>query len=327
MKNTYKIISIILCVAIIISVACYAVCAKTVYPVGDWVYEKINNNKEFQIVSYSGKYAITSTPYYHNDLPITTVATHAFLDNTTLTKITLSPVLYCVSSQAFMNASALEEVVISGDVTEIGSYAFSGCTSLSSINLEDTSIKAVDMYTFYGCSSLAEVTLPDSVTEIGEYAFSGCDSLSKITIPASVTAIDPYAFSGSEDTVIYCYENSFAHRFAANHMMDFVLLDEEVPTEPPTDAPTDVPTDAPTDPIETYILGDVDNDSKVSVLDATDIQLVLALMSSDDDGRKVIRGDADADNALSVMDATTLQIYLAQRYDEVNPNIGKVYTY
>ncbi|MDO4748085.1 MAG: leucine-rich repeat protein [Eubacteriales bacterium] len=303
MKSIYKIFSIILCVAMILSVACYAVCAKTIYTVGDWVYEKINDNKEFQIVAYNGTYPTTSTPYYHNNLPITTVATHAFLDNTTLTKVTLSPVLYCISEQAFLNASALEEVVISGDVTEIGGYAFSGCTSLTSINLEDTSINSVDMYTFSGCSSLTEVTVPDSVTEIEEYAFADCDSLSKITIPASVTYIHPYAFNGSENTVIYCYKDSFAHRFAANHMIDYVLLDD----------------------VEMFILGDTDGDGDVTILDAAFVQLIVAQKKQDTDGRMSIRGDIDRDGLLSVMDATEIQFYLADT--NPNENIGKEFPY
>lgn len=70
---------------------------------------------------------------------------------------------------------------------------------------------------------------------------------------------------------------------------------------------------------ENNILGDVDGDGKVSVLDATAIQKHLANISQD----KYNEGaaDADGDKKISVLDATAIQKHLAHL--ATNENIGK----
>ena len=61
----------------------------------------------------------------------------------------------------------------------------------------------------------------------------------------------------------------------------------------------------------TGILGDVDGDKKVSVMDATEIQMYKAQMKDLTDEQK-LRADADKDNLVSVMDATQIQRLVAQ---------------
>lgn len=305
MKITNRIISMILCILIISATACLAVSAKTVFPVGDWVYEKINNNTEFEIDLYTGTDTSVSTVYYHNSIPITSIGTHAFLDNTTMTSITLSPMVHSIQSQAFLNVAQLETVTFKGDVKLIGSYAFAGCKSLKNIALDETQITSVAFSSFMNCDALTEITLPDTVTEIGSEAFAYCDSLSKITIPASVTTIDEDAFYNTANVVIYCYTDSAAHTFAQANEIEFVLLDQEV---------------------ETYVCGDADNDGEVSVMDASAIQLVLASKKTDEDGRLSIRGDVDGDGELSVMDATAIQLFIAEKLT-IETQIGNILEY
>ena len=65
-----------------------------------------------------------------------------------------------------------------------------------------------------------------------------------------------------------------------------------------------------------YELGDTDLDGKLSVIDATGIQLHLAkLMDLSEDGLSV--ADTDKDEKLSVLDATKIQLVLAQLIDEL----------
>ncbi len=61
----------------------------------------------------------------------------------------------------------------------------------------------------------------------------------------------------------------------------------------------------------TGILGDVDGDKKVSVMDATEIQMYKAQMKDLTDEQK-LRADADKDKLVSVMDATQIQRLVAQ---------------
>ncbi len=287
--------------------ACLSVSAKTVFPVGPWLYEKINNDTEFEIDEYTGTSTELSTVYFHNNIPITSIGELAFLDNTTLTSITLSPYIHSIQSQAFLNVAQLETVVFNGDIKLIGSYAFAGCKALKNIALEDTQITSVAYSSFSNCDALEEVTLPTTVTSIKAEAFAYCDGLAKIVIPASVTAIHKDAFLKTPNVVIYCYENSAAHTFAVDNSIDYVLIND--------------------DPAETYIVGDTDGDGQVSVLDATAIQLLLIESPTivDLDGRMAIRGDASLDTLLSIMDATEIQLWLLD--NDMETFVGDIVEY
>ena len=62
-------------------------------------------------------------------------------------------------------------------------------------------------------------------------------------------------------------------------------------------------------PYDFKIVGDVNGDGKVSVLDATEIQKYLAGTVKFDDGQKAV-GDVNGDGVISVTDATVIQKYI-----------------
>lgn len=100
----------------------------------------------------------------------------------------------------------------------------------------------------------------------------------------------------------------------------------EQPTIPPTE-PQTTPTEQPTTPsdpaIQTepkiIILGDVDDDGEVTIIDATAIQRHLASIPTASYNEKA--ADADGDGSVTILDATAIQRHLAQLL--TNENIGK----
>lgn len=280
-----------------------SVAARTLYISGDWSYEKINNDTELQIAEYNGSDTDLLTESYFILLPITTIGSNVFNSNTTLKSITFDSNIEVVMSNAFTNASNLTSVLLTSSVKNINYSAFAGCSSLSSINLEDTNISIVSSSSFMNCDSLTEVVLPDTVITISDKAFSYCDGLTKITIPESVTTIHDKAFYKSPNVVIYCYKDSAAHVYAESKGIEYVLLE----------------------PVETYLLGDVDGDNQITIMDPTCLQLLLAHFIADEDGRMFIRSDIDHDGLNSIMDATCIQRYIAQFED--GTDIGKIYEY
>jgi len=303
MKFTNRIIALLLSVVMLSAVACLSVSAITLFPVADWVYHKINNDTEFEIYDYEGTQANVFTPYYHNNIYITTVGANAFDSNTTMESLTLSKYITTVSHHAFQNCTSLKTVGFQGvSVTSIDDYAFSGCTSLSSIKLEDTLIDTLSYGVFMNCDSLTEVTVPDTVTTIEKHAFAYCDNLTKVVIPSTVTSIDAQAFEGADNVVIYCYEDSLAHRYAVNNEIEFVLLE----------------------PKQTYILGDVDNNGKVTILDATVLQCVLVMKMDKPENFDLV-ADTNLSGYVSILDATYIQFYMADLL--LDSSIGKTFEY
>ncbi len=72
------------------------------------------------------------------------------------------------------------------------------------------------------------------------------------------------------------------------------------------------------------MLGDVDDNGDINIMDATQIQIMLAKLC-DYDEEDEIYADADLDRELSVMDATELQLWIAKLLD--NSKIGCWYNY
>ncbi|MDR1778755.1 MAG: leucine-rich repeat protein, partial [Clostridiales Family XIII bacterium] len=131
-----------------------------------------------------------------------------------------------IGLSAFEECALLTSVTIPEGVTIIGSYAFFKCTSLENVSIPD-SVTSIDYYAFEGCTSLTSVTIPDSVTSIREGAFYGCTSLTSVTIPNSVTRIVPSAFWGCTSLTIYCYQDSYAHNYAKEWGIPYVLITDE----------------------------------------------------------------------------------------------------
>ena len=105
-------------------------------------------------------------------------------------------------------------------------------------------------------------------------------------------------------------------------MLDFSDFDINAtyarPTEPPTDAPTEAPTDAPvpteapTEAPYSYVLGDVDGNDTVDMIDATYLMRALANLNTPFSDQELLRGDVDRNGTVSATDTVLLRKYLVQ---------------
>ncbi len=146
--------------------------------------------------------------------------------NIYLQRITIPKNVKNIGIGAFMSCIGLTNVEfeVDSNLTSIGAMSFACCSSLKTINLEDTKLEeigdeafgtlynliespAIEEITlpstlrtmgngvFMFCTSLTSITIPEGVTSIGNSTFSSCSSLASITIPNSVTSIGNSAFS------------------------------------------------------------------------------------------------------------------------------------
>ena len=129
-------------------------------------------------------------------------------------------------------------------------------------------------------------------------AFANCPNLKYIEIPNYVTSISVLAFADSPNVTIGCYYGSYAHQYAIQNSIPYILLDGGK-------------------------LGDANGDGYVNVNDVTAIQRHAAELEPLE-GICFHAADIDGDGDVSVDDATELQRYLAEY--AVDYPIGEVMT-
>ena len=153
-----------------------------------------------------------------------------------------------VEDYAFSNCDYLTEVVFPDGISVMGDYVFRDCDGIESVHLP-TALKRIPWGCFWN-SSIPELEIHEGVTEIGNQAFWDAYALTKLVVPASVKSVgNSKVFDGADSLVIYCWKDSFIHRYAEEHEIPYVLMDEdpEEPTEPEPTEPE--PTEPePTEP-------------------------------------------------------------------------------
>lgn len=163
-----------------------------------------------------------------------------------------------------MNNTALTSILIPSatrDWTEaqtffpwgwIGESAFQGCTSLTTLTIENGTV-FIDDDAFEGCIALNNVNLPPSVETLSEGSFANCTSLTTMIIQnqnLSAVSSTPWqglsidAFNGSA-----CAAGLYVHPGVVNcGAVTATAAPTQLPTEQPTRFPTARPTGVPTSP-------------------------------------------------------------------------------
>ncbi len=196
-------------------------------------YTLAANGKGYTVSGYSGTDTELVIPDKYEGLAVTEIAQEAFLDCTSLVKVTVPNSVTSIGVGAFLGCNSLEEMTLpfvgaalSGGsnahfgyvfgsksyksneehlpdtlktvtitkATSLGDYAFQYC-ALENVTLP-SSLKTIGEKAFFNCNALLSITIPASVKTIEAYAFFKCSSLKRLEIPASVTSIGDYAFAG-----------------------------------------------------------------------------------------------------------------------------------
>ena len=154
---------------------------------------------------------------------LTSIGNRAFFGCRFLTSLSIPDSVTRIGEYAFEKCSNLTSISMPKELRSIGDCAFRYCSNLTNIVIPN-SVTSIGRYAFDECSALTDVTIPDSVTEIYDGAFNYCTGLTSVMIPDSVTYIGEYVFRGCTDLTIQVYKNSYAHRYAVNNGLDYVLV-------------------------------------------------------------------------------------------------------
>ena len=123
----------------------------------------------------------------------------------------------------------MTEITLPEGLAHIGSHAFEECKHLRIIEIPGM-VKLIERASFSFCFALSHVILNEGTERIEAGAFAGCQFLKDIIIPASVVSIEPTALLPKGISLtIYCHENSYAHTFAQEHDIQFILMGDTPP--------------------------------------------------------------------------------------------------
>ncbi len=277
-------------------------------------------------VSYIGGYAFVGTKYLDSLKDEFVILGNGILvdANTTTADVVIPSTVKQIGAAAFESCKTLKSVVINTKVTAIGKRAFYNCTALQTADIPD-SIVSIEDEAFYNCTALKSVLIPETVKFLGEsvflgcsvlktaqvniniplsaglfadcpkleyvyissnpvavenYAFYGCSKLKGITLPDSVAFIADNAFSGCSKLSVWCNSDSYSAD----------ALKKQGVTVCQT--------------------GDANEDGKVNVRDATQIQKAVAGLVTLEFSANM-KADADFNGEINVRDATRVQKNLA----------------
>ena len=187
MKKTNKLISILLVVAMLLSMAPLTVFAATVEASGK--FGASGNNLTWSLdsdgvltVSGSGEMEdfanASKVPWYSKRTKVKTVVIESGVTN--------------IGKDAFYGISTLTNATISDTVTSIGNRAFSG-SGLTNFEFSDAGNLKTIGNTAFSNTKIKSMVIPDGVTTLGSYVF-GYGPIQSVTIPASVTSVGNYFF-------------------------------------------------------------------------------------------------------------------------------------
>ena len=219
------VLSVILVLSIMLSTAIHINSASLF--ASDGYYFSIDTSTT---ASVSGRYIqdeAVKIPREFSDHYITAISDNAFAEDEHIVSLDMADadMLESIGNYAFYNCTKLSgTVVFNGRLKSLGLSAFQGCGLLDTVEFNSNNVTLIPEQCFYNCVLLNNVILPERLKRIDKFAFANC-GLTKITIPDTVEYIDATSFVGNDNLVIHCYTDSYAHQFAVEKGIEYVLLD------------------------------------------------------------------------------------------------------
>ena len=213
---------------------------------------------------------------------VTKIRRYAFAECTSLSSVILSKNLNSIEENAFWNCSSLKEIIIPNGVTKLDNYIFESCSSLSSVSLPD-GLTEIDANVFGG-TALKAITLPATLTTIQSMAFYYCRGLTDVTFksPTPIPVDRGNLFYNISNITLYVPKGSKAAYEAADYWKDFKEIKEV------SDSDGD------------YVLGDANNDGKLTIADYTAIAHHILGRTPDNFNEKA--ANVNGDNKINMAD-------------------------
>lgn len=196
---------------------------------GDYEYY-VQDDGTVAVSKYNGKSTNVTIPGTLGGKKVTYLDMNSFMNNTTVTSITIPSGVKDFSINAFYGCTKLTKFAVAQDSTyytavggvlfnknvdtlyrfpqaksgahtipstvkTIYNSAFADCSKLTSVTISN-GVSKIDWYAFIRCTGLKNVVLPDSVKTLDMQAFDGCTSLESVTLSNGLAKIGTLAFAG-----------------------------------------------------------------------------------------------------------------------------------
>lgn len=291
MKKFFKIFTSVVTAASLIVLSVVAFVAATYYTVDGYTFRGVSNGK-IALYAWDNSSNTMVVPEKIEDNYFVMIDEFAFKKNKVIEYVDLSQATSLTTlGRSCFESSALKSITIPKSITYIDDFAFQSALSLETVVINGRLTK-INAQTFYECDSLSSVTLPNTLVLIESFAFASCPSLTRLDIPKNVTSIDETSFYGDTNLTLGVYYNSYAHKFALENNIPFVILDENSP-------------------------GDVDSNGVVNINDATKIQRIIAEYNEPYTNAELLAGDINKNGYFDIDDVTAIQMYVAEYEDVV----------
>lgn len=201
MKNTRKVLAIIMVVAM-----CFSMFSHTAFANATTVAEGTAGESVTWVLTDDGVLTISGTGEMNTEWYAPPWEEYS----ESITEVVVEEGITKISDSAFCYADNLVTVSISSTVTYVTGYTFDSCDMLEKINVaeENTAYKSIDgilftedektLVAYPANKACEEYTIPASVTTIGEMAFTQCAAVDKVIVPDTVTTLAKFAFEYSQ---------------------------------------------------------------------------------------------------------------------------------
>ena len=135
------------------------------------------------------------------------------------TAFTIPTTVRKIDHAAFSGNTSLSEVTLSPVLETIGEYAFKQCKNIQKIDFP-ASLRKIEDYAFTGCN-LTELNLNVGITHIGNFAFAG--TFTYAHIPASVTHLASNAFGSAQLSEISVHSQNIHYKSVNKILYDYSM--------------------------------------------------------------------------------------------------------
>lgn len=205
MKNTRKVLAIIMVVAM-----CFSMFSHTAFASATTIAEGTAGESVTWVLTDDGVLTISGTGEMNTEWYAPPWKEY----NESITEVVVEEGITKISDSAFCYAENLVTVSISSTVTYVTGYTFDSCDMLEEINVaeENTAYKSVDgilftedektLVMYPANKNCDKYTIPSSVTTIEKMAFESNQGINTVIIPDTVTVMGISAFTDSAISTI-----------------------------------------------------------------------------------------------------------------------------